>query len=153
MSFSIWPMTFRHIRSTALALIPVGIDLASGRWVASISMMPEGGPALGQVGADGLGLPAVLRVLEQDLALVDVDRDRVQAEARVRGQLGRDFVLRAPVRGLAAMLADDLGPAAHFGPQLAQVGHQVVHVFGLVAGPVAVRDRAQRGRSPVPFRS
>ena len=46
MSFSVWPITFRHIRSTAFALIPVGIDLASGRWVASISRMPSAGPRL-----------------------------------------------------------------------------------------------------------
>ena len=46
MSFSTWPITFRHIRSTAFALMPVGIELASGRWVASISMMPSAGPRL-----------------------------------------------------------------------------------------------------------
>ena len=46
MSFSVWPITFRHIRSTALALMPVGIDLASGRWVASRSKMPRAGPRL-----------------------------------------------------------------------------------------------------------
>ena len=44
MSFSSWPITFRHIRSTAFALMPVGIDLASGRWVASISSIPSAGP-------------------------------------------------------------------------------------------------------------
>ena len=46
MSFSVWPMTFRHIRSTAFALMPVGSDLASGRWVARISTIPVAGPRL-----------------------------------------------------------------------------------------------------------
>ena len=67
--------------------MPVGIDLASGRCVASDEQHPERGAALHQVGADGLQLRAVRGVLERDLALVDRGDDRVQAEARVAGQL------------------------------------------------------------------
>ena len=95
MSFSVWPITFRHIRSTAFALMPVGMDLASGRWVASMMQHAERRAALGQVGGDLLQLGAVGLVLEGDLALIDGDHDRVQAEPLVGGQLGRDLVLRA----------------------------------------------------------
>ena len=81
MSFSTWPMTFRHIRSTAFAQIPVGSDLASGRWVARISTIPVAGPRLTRSVQISSNSVAVLGVLEHDLALIDADHDRVQAEA------------------------------------------------------------------------
>ena len=136
MSFSIWPMTFRHIRSTAFAEMPVGSDLASGRWVARISTIPSAGPRFDQVGADLLELGAVLGVLEHDLALVDADHDRVQPERLVAGQLGGDLVLRADVAGQAA---DDLGAAAQLLAQRPEVGQRVGDVLVVVPGPVPVR--------------
>ena len=80
---------------------------------------------------------AVLGVLERNLALIPRDRDRVQAEPPVIGQLGRHLVLRAP---LLVQVADDLGPAAHLALQRPHVSEQVVDVFRLVAGPVPVRN-------------
>ena len=74
MSFSTWPMTFRHIRSTAFALIPVGMRLGVGPLRGQHHEHAERRAALDQVGADGLQLAAVGRVLERDLALVDGDR-------------------------------------------------------------------------------
>ena len=143
MSFSIWPITFRHIRSTAFAEIPVGSDLASGRWVARISTIPVAGPRLTTSVQMSSNSVAVLGVLEHDLALIHPDHDRVQPQALVAGQVGGDLVFRADVAGQAP---DHLGAAAQLLPQRAEVGQRVGQVLVVVPGPVPVRHRLQRGQ-------
>ena len=46
MSFAGWSITRRQNRMPTLALMPLGSDCASGRWVARMRMMPSAGPRL-----------------------------------------------------------------------------------------------------------
>jgi hypothetical protein len=141
MSFAVWLMTLRQNRRMALALMPGGRLFASGRWVAKMSDDAEGRAALGDVGADGLQLGAVLLVLERDLALVEADDDRVQSEALVAGQGRGDLRLRAAGLG---QLTDHLGAAAQLFLELAHGVQDVQQVLVFLAGPVAVADRFER---------
>ena len=79
-------------------------------------------------------------MLEPALALVHLEHDRVQPIGLQPGQVRGDLVLRAQVAG---QLADDPGPAAQLGLELAQVSQGIGDVGIVVAGPVAMGDRLQ----------
>jgi hypothetical protein len=141
MSFAVWPITLRQNRR-------IGVRADAGREALRVGALrgehaddAQGGAALGDVRADGLQLGAVLLVLEGDLALVEADDDRVQAEALVAGQGRGD--LRLGAAGLG-QVADHLGAAAQLFLQLPHGVQDVQQVLVFLAGPVAVADRFER---------
>jgi len=131
MSFSVWPITRRQNRIPTFALIPVGRESLSGRWVASSRIVPSAqahfrciGQARATAGARAGLVPhplvriGDLRQRRPRMPLLPTRLTPAPATQRLRSWLGERRVRRRWLRRVPATPPQLPAQLRHLGPKL-----------------------------------